>query len=163
IGAGPAVKRYLDHYGAQGAKVLRHSAERDDLVTLYVRDETLQNPAKAAALAAYVRLWGRAQQWINQHPADWAKAYYQDNQGLSPELARYAVAANGETVVPARWDQAVALQQGSLELMARTTRRKPFRAATLFDRRFEPLAARGFAELREAAGVKLAALKEPTR
>ncbi|MDB5447945.1 MAG: hypothetical protein JWQ97_3262, partial [Phenylobacterium sp.] len=42
IGAGPAVKRYLDHYGAQGAKVLRHSAERDDLVTLYVRDETLQ-------------------------------------------------------------------------------------------------------------------------
>jgi len=157
IGAGPAVKRYLDRYGARGAKVIAHSPHRDDLSTLFVRDETLHDPAQAAALRAYIRLWGRAQAWIDAHPAEWAKIYYQDNQGLSPELATYAVNAIGKTSLPKDWSEAVAYQQSSIDLMSRISKRQPFPAATIFDRRFEPVAAQGFAEYRRGGEARLAA------
>lgn len=145
IAAGPAAKRYLDQFGPAGGKVLRHSPDRDDLVTLYVRDETLRDPGKAAALRAYVKLWGRAQQWISDHPEAWAQTYYVQHEGLSPEAAHSAVQALGKVDVPARWDQALALQQSSIDLMAQASRQPRFDAATLFDRRFEALAAEGAA------------------
>jgi sulfonate transport system substrate-binding protein len=148
LGAGPPVKRYIERFGQDGAHILRHSPEPDDLVTLYVRDETLADPAKAAALRAYVKLWGRVQEWINQHPEEWAQTYYVAHEGLSPENARYAVEASGKSVVPARWDEAIARQQASIDLMAQTTHHAPFAAAQLFDRRFESIAAEGVAELR---------------
>jgi sulfonate transport system substrate-binding protein len=146
IGAGAPAKRYLDEYAREGAKVLRHTGFRDDLVTLYVREETLHDPAKAAALRAYVKLWGRASEWVNRHPDEWARIYFNQDQGLSPQDARYAVQAAGEADVPDNWDQAIALQQSAIDLMARETGRKPFSAHTLFDRRFETMGAQGVAE-----------------
>jgi sulfonate transport system substrate-binding protein len=157
LGAGPPVKRYIERFGKDGAHILRHSPEPDDLVTLYVRDETLADPAKAAALRAYVKLWGRVQEWINQHPEEWAQTYYVAHEGLSPENARYAVEASGKSVVPARWDEAIARQQASIDLMAQTTHHAPFAAAQLFDRRFESIAAEGVAELRAHPDLQLAA------
>jgi sulfonate transport system substrate-binding protein len=145
IGAGAALKRYLDRFGKDGAKAI-HSGFRDDFVTLYVREETLRDPAKAAALAAYVRVWGRAQAWINRRPDEWAKVYYEANQGLSPADARYVVQANGKAEVPRDWSLAIARQQASIELMAQATGRKPFAAERLFDRRFEALSADAFAK-----------------
>jgi sulfonate transport system substrate-binding protein len=144
IGAGAALKRYLDRFGKDGARAI-HSGFRDDFVTMYVREETLGDPAKAAALAAYVKVWGRAQAWINSHPDEWARVYYEANQGLSPGDARYVVQANGKAEVPRDWSQAIARQQGSIDLMARATGREPFLAARLFDRRFETLSADAFA------------------
>jgi len=156
IGAGPAVKRYLERYGAKGAKVIPHGPRRDDLSTLFVRDETLHDPAKAAALRAYIKLWGRAQAWINAPPEEWAKLYYEQKQGLSPELATYAVRAIGGTVVPTQWDEMVAYQQASIDLMSRISGRKAFPADTIFDRRFERIGAEGFAQYQTGA-VRLAA------
>jgi sulfonate transport system substrate-binding protein len=106
----------------------------------------LKDPGKAAALRAYVRIWGRAQAWINSHPDEWAQVYYVGNQGLSPEDARYVVQTNGKAELPRDWAEAIARQQGSVDLMAEATGRKPFDAHRLFDRRFETLSADAFAQ-----------------
>ncbi|MGA0601004.1 ABC transporter substrate-binding protein [Caulobacter sp. KR2-114] len=140
IGAGAVAKHYVDAYGPQGAALIRHSATRDDLTCLYVRTETLADPGKAAALKAYVKLWARANAWIAAHPDEWSQVYYQQNQGLSPADARYVTQTNGVPDIPRSWDEAVRLEQASLDLMARETRHPRFDAASLFDRRFEAVA-----------------------
>jgi sulfonate transport system substrate-binding protein len=151
IGAGAAAWRYVDAYRGQGARLIAHAPARDDLVDLYVRSDTLRDPAKAAALRAYVRLWARATDWIANHPEAWAKLYYEQVQGLNPGDARAMVDAGGQPDVPGRWDEAIALEQGAIDLMARETHRRPFDAAGLFDRRFETLGADAIAAARAAA------------
>lgn len=141
IGAGAPARRYLDQYAEQGGKMLRHPPFRDDLLTLFVRDETLQDPGKAAALAAYVRLWARANQWIQDHPDEWARIYFEKDQGLSPDQARDAVAATGRLDIPRDWRGAEAMQQAAIDIMAPETGRPRFDATELFDWRFQTLAA----------------------
>jgi sulfonate transport system substrate-binding protein len=155
--AGAAVKRYIDRFGPQGAKVLPHGPARDDFLTLFVREETLQDPAKAAALRAYIRLWGRAQAWMSAHPDELGRAYFIENQGLSPDLARYAQQIYEGLYVPRRWDEAVALQQSTVDLMAEANHRPRFDAARIFDRRFEAVAAQGEADLAAPAMARIAA------
>jgi sulfonate transport system substrate-binding protein len=121
--------------------VLPHPAFRDDLTLLYARAEVLADPAKAAALRAYIALWARANEWQRAHPDEWAKIYYQDNQGLSAADAHAVVAAAGEPDIPTRWDEAVGLEQTTADVMAKATGHRPLVAASLFDRRFESVAA----------------------
>lgn len=157
IGAGAPTKRYLDNYGPQGGKVLSHGGFRDDLVNLYVRTETLQDPAKAAALREYVKVWAKAAEWVRTHREAWTELYYVKDQGLSPEDARYIVRVSGEPDIPRDWSDAVTLQQASIDLIAPQAGRKSFDAATLFDRRFETIAADALAAYRaETAGPRLA-------
>jgi sulfonate transport system substrate-binding protein len=156
IGAGAPTQRYLDAYARDGAKVLPHG-QRDDFQTLYVREEVLRDPAKAAALRQYVQLWARAIAWQNDHREDWARIYYEGRQGLDPTAARHAAAAEGTRIVPASWDEAVTLEQGSIAVMAGETGRKPFPAEQLFDRRFEPVAAQAYAQARAATTLASAA------
>jgi sulfonate transport system substrate-binding protein len=144
IGAGTPTKRYLDNYAREGARVLPHG-QRDDFQTLYVREEVLRDPAKAAALRQYVALWGRAIAWQNSHREEWARVYYEQRQGLGPADARHAALAEGQREVPATWTGAVATERASIALMVSETGRKPFDAEQLFDRRFEPIAAQGYA------------------
>src|SRR6185312_3535872 len=74
--AGAAVKHYVDRFGPQGAKLLPHGPARDDFLTLFVRQETLEDPAKAAALRAYIRMWGRVQAWMDAHPDELRQIYF---------------------------------------------------------------------------------------
>ncbi|HLZ85373.1 MAG TPA: ABC transporter substrate-binding protein [Caulobacteraceae bacterium] len=141
IGAGAAAWRYAEAYGGQGARLIPHGPTRDDLVYLYVRTEILRDPGKAAALRAYVRIWARASDWIARHPDEWARIYYEQNQGLGAAEAHAMVEAAGQPDIPRRWDEAIAAEQGAIDLMARETHRAPFAAAGLFDRRFEAVAA----------------------
>jgi sulfonate transport system substrate-binding protein len=157
IGAGAATKHYIDNYGGQGARLIRHSDDRDDLTDLYVRDETLEDPGKAAALRQYIKFWGRAQDWIATHPDEWMQIYYIKNQGLSPADAHYAAQATGQPDIPRDWSQAIALEQGSIDLMARETHRPPFAAVSIFDRRFETVAADAIAAEHATAAPKAAA------
>jgi sulfonate transport system substrate-binding protein len=157
LGAGVATKRYLDNYARDGAKVLRHSDTRDDMTLLYVRADTLADPAKAAALAAYVKLWARAAAWSQTHKDEWTQAYYVKDQGLSVEDASYVVKAAGDLAIPRDWSEAIALQQGSIQLLAAQTQQKVFDARTLFDRRFETLAADAIAPMSAPAAPSPAA------
>ena len=156
IASGVAARRYLADYAKDGAKVLRHGAFPDDLINLYVRTETLTDPAKAAALLQYVRLWARAQAWIDAHPDEWARLYYVDQQGLSDEDARYVVRTSGTHDIPVDWTGAIVRQQATVDLMARETGRKRFDSTALFDRRFEPVAGQAFAAASAQATVRLA-------
>jgi len=140
IGAGLQAKRYLDDYARNGARVIGHGAFRDDPGVLYVRTETLRDPAKAAAIKQYVRLWARAQVWIDQHPNEWAQLYYVKDQGLSSEDAATVIRESGRSDIPRDWTAAIAVEQQTINFMAREMKRKPFDAADIFDRRFENVA-----------------------
>jgi sulfonate transport system substrate-binding protein len=141
IAAGTQARRYLAKFGSDGARVLPHPPFRDDLTVLYVRQETLQDPAKAAALRAYVALWARAAEWERAHPDEFAQLYYERDQGLSADEAREVVRAGGEPDIPHDWGAAIGLEQTAADVMASATRRPGLAAASLFDRRFEAVAA----------------------
>lgn len=155
IGAGTPTKRYLDSYARDGARVLRHG-QRDDFQTLYVREEVLRDPGKAAALRHYVQLWARALAWQDANREAWGRLYYEADQGLSAAEARHAVAAEGRRIVPASWDGALALERESIAVMASETGRKPFPAEILFDRRFEPVAAQAYAQAQSTSRLAAA-------
>jgi sulfonate transport system substrate-binding protein len=158
IAAGAPTKRYLDNFGREGARVLKHG-QRDDFQTLYVREEVLRDPAKAAALRHYVQLWARALAWQEAHREEWAEVYYRKDQGLSAADAAHAVRSEGHRIVPADWNDAIRLEQESIRLMAEETGRPEFPADTLFDRRFEPVAAQAYAQARTQ--IRLAAALPP--
>jgi sulfonate transport system substrate-binding protein len=160
IGAGVVARHYVDSYGAQGARLIPHSATRDDLTDLYVRTETLEDPGKAAALRAYVRLWVQAQTWIATHHDEFARLYYVGREGLSLADARYTEQASGEPDIPRDWSAAIALEQASVDLMAKESGHRPFDAATLFDRRFEGLGADALADDRPAGRSQAVSLAQ---
>jgi sulfonate transport system substrate-binding protein len=142
------VKRYLDGYGRDGATAIDHGL-RDDISVLYGPTSSLQDPGKAAAVASYVQIWARAIAWVNANPSAWAQGYYEQNQGLSPEDAAYIVQESGKALVPASWDEAIAQERQIVELLAPVSGDPVFDASTLFDRRFEPVAAAAYARASE--------------
>jgi sulfonate transport system substrate-binding protein len=146
IAAGTQSKRYLDKFADDGARVLAHPPFRDDLTLLYVRQDVLQDPAKAAALRAYIQVWARAAEWERAHPDEWADTYYVKNQGLSPDDAHAVVTAAGQPDIPSDWATAISLEQAAADAMAGQTGHAHLAAASLFDRRFEPLAASAAAD-----------------
>jgi sulfonate transport system substrate-binding protein len=141
IAVGTQGGRYMQKFGSEGARVLPHPPFRDDLTLLYVRQETLQDPAKAAALRAYIALWARAAEWERAHPDEFADLYYAQDQGLSPEEARAVVRTAGDPDIPGDWSSAISQEQVAADVMATATHRAAIAAASLFDRRFEPIAA----------------------
>lgn len=153
IGAGLPAKRYLDDYARDGAIVLAHPRFRDDPGLLYARAETVADPAKAAAIRAYVGFWARAHQWIDAHREQWARAYYVKDQGVRLDDARVIVRAGGAPEFPRNWDQVIPLQQKTIDFMASEMGRKSFDAEILFDRRFQSVASD--AVTRQAASLDL--------
>lgn len=141
IQAGAVAKRYINQYGARGAKVLPHGPFRDDLTVLYVREDTLRDPAKAAALRRYVAVWVRANQWIQDHPQGWAQLYWEKSQGLSHEDALLQVNALGENDTLQDFSPAIEIERKVIALLAPETGQKTFPPEALFDRRFEAVIA----------------------
>jgi len=143
IGAGIIAERYLRKFGGQGASVINHPAFHDDLINAYVPVSVLQNPAKAAALKIFMQWWGKAQAWQQAHRDELAQGYYVKHQGLSPADAKLIIDALGDIDIPADWKDAIAYQQASIDLLSRASGKISFDAHTLFDRRFETIAAAG--------------------
>lgn len=143
--AGIQVKRYVDQYGADGAKILVPDGVKDNPTNLWALTETLQNPAKAAAIRLYIAAWARASRWEDTHRAVWIEAAYVKDQGVSPEDARFIDQTLGKADIPANWAGAIESEQETIDLMAAETRHKPFPAAQLFDRRFETIAGQAYA------------------
>jgi sulfonate transport system substrate-binding protein len=137
---GIAIKRYLEAYGRDGAKVLDHSEFRDDPSNLWVRTETLRDPVKAAAIKEYIKFWARAAEWVRTHREEWIQKYYVRDQGISEEDARYLIDISGDYDIPGQWDDVVKREQETVDFMAKETGNPKFDAADLFDRRFESVA-----------------------
>jgi sulfonate transport system substrate-binding protein len=114
---------------------------RDDASTIYCLTSSVKDAAKAAALKTYVAVRVKALRWKNQHPDEYAKAYYEDSQGLSADDAKALIALDGTTGIPATWDNADARLQQTADLLAREQDHKKLDVSTLVDRRFEKVEA----------------------
>ena len=137
---GVQVARYLDDYGTDGAHTVEHGL-RDDPSVLYSPTSTLSDPAKAAALRAYVRLWAAAKLWIHDHPEEWKAGYYVEDQGLSQADADYLVEHAGIPDIPADWAEPIARHQETIDLLAQETGNEVLDASDLWDQRFAPVVA----------------------
>ncbi|MGW4802435.1 ABC transporter substrate-binding protein, partial [Nonomuraea sp. NPDC004297] len=137
---GVNIRRYTAKFGRDGATTIPHGL-RDDPGHLYVRTETLRDPAKAAAIREYVAAWARASRWVYEHPKEWIDGYYVKDQGLSAADGRYLVEQAGEPDLPADWTEAVERHQETIDILAAETGNPPLRAADLYDRRYEATAA----------------------
>ncbi|MBO3088055.1 ABC transporter substrate-binding protein [Cellulomonas dongxiuzhuiae] len=145
---GVQIARYLEKYEADGAHTVRHGL-RDDPSHLYAPTAVIDDPAKAAALRAYVQLWAQAKLWVHDHPEEWKAGYYVADQGLSPADADYLVERAGIPDIPADWSEAIARHQETIELLAKATGNDVLDAADLWDQRFAPVVAEAVAAYRE--------------
>ncbi|MDQ7260968.1 ABC transporter substrate-binding protein [Paracoccus sp. PS-1] len=134
------IARYIRQYGPDGARLVDHGL-RDDPSHLWAPQWVLDDPAKAAAAAEYVRLWARATEWINDHPEEFIQGYYVKDQNLSYEDGKAAVEQTGRQVIPASWDEVIQRHSHTIALLAEATGNTPFSAEEIFDRRFEKIAA----------------------
>jgi sulfonate transport system substrate-binding protein len=147
---GVQIKRYLAKYGKDGATTIPHGI-RDDASHLYVATESLENPGKAAAIRAYVAAWAVAQVWIDQHPEEWIKGYYVDNQGLSEADGQWLVDNAGHPDIPSDWSDAIKRHQETIDLLAKETGNDDIQAKDLYDLRFQTVAADAIKEAAEGA------------
>ena len=129
-------KTYLAKYERDGATTIDPGV-RDDAWTLYAPTTVLEDADKAAAIKEYVGAWAKAQQWISEHPDEFAQAYYVDHEGLTPEDAQYVVEALGTFTVPTNWDEFIARHQETVDTLVEAQDQEPLDVETIYDRRFE--------------------------
>lgn len=131
---------YLNSYGKDGA----HSVTTNvvDLITqLWAPQSVLADADKAAAIAAFVPLWAQSQVWVYENPATWEQDFYVKTQNISLAQAQRVVKLSPKPLFPTSWDAAIAWEQQTADLLAQGGFVKSFDVSTLFDRRFESLAA----------------------
>ena len=134
------VPAYLTKYGADGAHTI--TTEVIDLLSiLWTPGRVLADPAKAAAIAAFIPLWAKGLVWTYEHPDQWAQDYYVKTQNVTQAQAKAIIALSNKPLFPPSWAEAVAWEQETVDLLARGGFVKSFRADVLFDRRFESIAA----------------------
>lgn len=142
---GTQLKRYLAKYGKDGAAAIKHGL-RDDPGHLYALKSSIDDPAKAAAIREYVTLWAKALRWIDEHPDEWIRDYYVDDQGLSADDGRYLIEQVGHPDVPDDWGPVIERHQETIDLLSQELGNDGFPAGELYDRRFEKLGHQSFAE-----------------
>ncbi|MCT9010435.1 ABC transporter substrate-binding protein [Streptomyces rhizosphaerihabitans] len=132
---------YLKQYGPKGA----HTIDTDvvDLLNLlWAPASVLADRAKAAAVAAYIPRWAKGQVWAYEHPDAWNKEFYVKTQNLTLAQAQSITALANKPLFPPSWDEAVKWEQETADLLAEGGFVKEFKVDSLFDRRFEAIAAK---------------------
>lgn len=104
--------------------------------------EVLADRDKAAAVAAYIPYWAKGAVWQYEHPDVWNREYFVKTQNLTLAQAESITALANKPYFPPRWDEAIAWEQETADLLAEGGYVKKFDVGVLFDRRFESLAAR---------------------
>jgi sulfonate transport system substrate-binding protein len=132
--------KYLREYAKDGARQLDTDVV-DLLSVLWAPGAVLRDVAKAAAIRAYIPIWAQVGVWEWEHPDSWIDRYYVQDQGVTRAQGEQIVQASNKPNFPADWDAAIAWEQETIELLAALGFNKSFDAASLFDRRFESLAA----------------------
>lgn len=136
----PNTTKYLSQYGRDGAKRIEMTAV-DYLTVLWAPVEVLEDSAKAAAIAAYIPYWAQGVVWAWENPAAWIDHYYVKDQGVTAADGRRIVDSTPKPTFPANWDKAITWEQESADLLTDGGFVPRIKAADLFDRRFEKLAA----------------------
>jgi sulfonate transport system substrate-binding protein len=132
---------YLKQYGSRGAHTI--STDVVDLLNLlWAPQSVLNDPAKAAAIAAYIPEWAQGQVWQYEHPDAWNEEFYVKTQNLTLEQAKSITALANKPLFPPSWDEAIKWEQETADLLAEGGFVKKFDVSSLFDHRFESIAAR---------------------
>ncbi|KUN36486.1 ABC transporter substrate-binding protein [Streptomyces longwoodensis] len=136
---------YLQQYGPKGARTITTDVV-DLLNLLWAPVSVLEDRAKAAAVAAYIPQWAMGLVWQYEHPDVWNEEFYVKTQNLSLAQARGISALANKPLFPPRWDEAIAWEQETADLLAEGGFVKKFDVSSLFDHRFESLAAEAVPE-----------------
>jgi sulfonate transport system substrate-binding protein len=135
------VPAYLNQYGAKGAHTI--TTEVVDLLNLlWAPASVLADGDKAAAIAEYIPRWAQGLVWVYEHPEEWDQKFYVGTQNLGIAQARAITALSNKPLFPPSWDEAIAWEQETADLLAEGGFVKSFKVDSLFDRRFEGLAAK---------------------
>jgi sulfonate transport system substrate-binding protein len=132
---------YLKQYEAKGARAITTDVV-DLLNLLWAPAAVLADSAQAAAVAAYIPQWARGQVWQYENPDTWNEEFYVKTQNLTLAQARSVTALANKPLFPPSWDEAVKWEQETANLLAEGGFVKEFKVDSLFDRRFESIAAR---------------------
>ncbi|MEU3514696.1 ABC transporter substrate-binding protein [Streptomyces sp. NPDC006654] len=143
--ANTQVPAYLQQYGAKGARTITTDVV-DLLNLLWAPQAVLDDPAKAAAIAAYIPQWARGQVWQWEHPDVWNEEFYVKTQNLTLAQARGITRLANKPLFPPSWDEAIKWEQETADLLAQGGFVKKTDVSSLFDHRFEGLAAQAVPE-----------------
>ena len=132
---------YLQQYASKGARVITTDVV-DLLNLLWAPTSVLSDPAKAAAVAAYIPYWAKGQVWTYENPAVWNEEFYVKTQNLTAAQAKSISDLANKPLFPPTWDEAVKWEQETADLLAEGGFVKKFDVSSLFDHRFESIAAK---------------------
>ncbi|MEU9371468.1 ABC transporter substrate-binding protein [Streptomyces avermitilis] len=132
---------YLKQYGSKGAHTIPTDVV-DLLNLLWAPTSVLADSAKAAAVAAYIPRWAKGQVWAYEHPDQWNKEFYVKTQNLTLAQAESITKLANKPLFPPSWDEAVTWEQETADLLAEGGFVKAFKVGSLFDHRFEGIAAK---------------------
>ncbi|MEV5144168.1 ABC transporter substrate-binding protein [Streptomyces sp. NPDC052727] len=136
---------YLQQYESKGARAIPTDVV-DLLNLLWAPQSVLNDPAKAAAIAAYIPQWAKGQVWQYEHPDVWNEEFYVKTQNLTLAQARGISALANKPLFPPSWDEAIKWEQETADLLADGGFVKKFDVSSLFDHRFESIAAKAVPE-----------------
>jgi sulfonate transport system substrate-binding protein len=132
---------YLKQYGSKGAHTITTDVV-DLLNLLWAPVSVLNDPAKAAAIAAYIPQWAKGQVWQYEHPDIWNREFYVKTQNLTLPQAEAITKLANKPLFPPSWDEAIKWEQETADLLAEGGFVKKFDVGSLFDHRFEGIAAK---------------------
>ncbi|MGW0575475.1 ABC transporter substrate-binding protein [Streptomyces sp. NPDC002920] len=135
---------YLQQYAAKGARTITTDVV-DLLNLLWAPVSVLNDKAKAAAVAAYIPQWARGQVWTYENPGIWNEEFYVKTQNLTLAQAEAISDLANKPLFPPSWDEAVKWEQETADLLAEGGFVKKFDVSSLFDHRFESIAAKSVA------------------
>jgi sulfonate transport system substrate-binding protein len=138
------VPAYLNQYGAKGAHTVTTDVV-DLLSLLWAPAGVLADPGKAAAIAAFIPRWAQGLVWAYEHPDEWDEKFYVKTQNVTLAQAQAITKLSNKPLFPPSWDEAIAWEQETADLLAEGGFVKSFKVGPLFDRRFENLAAEAVA------------------
>lgn len=132
---------YLQQYRAKGARTIPTDVV-DLLNLLWAPASVLGDSAKVAAVAAYIPYWAKGAVWQYENPDIWNKEFYVKTQNLTLPQAESITALANKPLFPPSWDEAIKWEQETADLLAEGGFVKKFDVGSLFDRRFERIAAK---------------------
>ncbi|MFC8432502.1 ABC transporter substrate-binding protein [Streptomyces sp. NPDC057253] len=132
---------YLKQYEAKGARSITTDVV-DLLNLLWAPTSVLSDPAKAAAVAAYIPFWAKGQVWTYENPDIWNEDFYVKTQNLTLDQAKAVTALANKPLFPPSWAEAIKWEQETADLLAEGGFVKKFDVGVLFDHRFEGIAAK---------------------
>ncbi|MBK3647525.1 ABC transporter substrate-binding protein [Streptomyces sp. MBT33] len=132
---------YLQQYRSKGARVIATDVV-DLLNLLWAPASVLADSAKAAAVAAYIPYWAKGQVWQYEHPDTWNEEFYVKTQNLTLAQAKGISDLANKPLFPPSWAEAIEWEQETADLLAEGGFVKKFDVSSLFDHRFESLAAK---------------------